>query len=119
AAAHLIHGSTERRFSITYSPGGLTREEVESVGFKYMDIGIALKTYKPEMLKDGFNTINDEEIYFISKPSLGLWTAKEKLIDSLKANLIFAKRMTVKEPNEPIWQQLVQLDTEDITRYEV
>lgn len=119
AAAHLIHGSTERRFSITYSPGGLTREEVESVGFKYMDIGTALKTYKPEMLKDGFNTINDEEIYFISKPSLGLWTAKEKLIDSLKANLIFAKRMTVKEPNEPIWQQLVQLDTEDITRYEV
>lgn len=29
AAAHLIHGSSEGRFTITYCPGGLTREEVE------------------------------------------------------------------------------------------
>lgn len=29
AAAHLIHGSSEGRFTVTYCPGGLTREEIE------------------------------------------------------------------------------------------
>ncbi len=74
AAAHLIHGSSEGRFSITYAPGGLTRQEIESVGFQFTDLAEAMTRYDPEQLVDGFNTMPDgEEIYFISNPALGLW----------------------------------------------
>ena len=38
AAAHLIHGSSEGRFSITYCPGHLTRDEIESVNFRYAPV---------------------------------------------------------------------------------
>ena len=38
AAAHLIHGSSEGRFRITYCPGKLTREEIEAVGYEYADL---------------------------------------------------------------------------------
>ena len=80
AAAHLIHGSSEGRFSITYCPGHLTREEIESVNFKYHDLADMIKKYNPETLKDGFNTMADgEEIFFISNPALGLWSSKERL----------------------------------------
>lgn len=80
AAAHLIHGSSEGRFSITYCPGNLTREEIESVNFKYHDLTEMMKRYSPEKLKDGFNKMADgEEIFYISNPALGLWTSKERL----------------------------------------
>ena len=80
AAAHLIHGSSEGRFSITYCPGHLTREEIESVNFKYHDLTEIMKKYNPGNLKDGFNKMGDgEEIFFISNPALGLWTSKERL----------------------------------------
>ncbi len=80
AAAHLIHGSSEGRFSITYCPGNLTRQEIESVNFKYADLKTMLKRYDPEKLKDGFNKLADgEEIFYISNPALGLWTSKERL----------------------------------------
>jgi len=118
AAAHLIHGSSEGRFKITYAPGKLTREEITRVGFNYIDIQEAINKYKPETLKDGMNIINGEEIYFIPSPSLGLWTAKEKFLTSLNTNLTFAKRMKEKEPDELIWEQLIQSDTQDIAKYE-
>ncbi len=118
AAAHLIHGSSEERFRITYAPGKLTRDEITSVGFDYLDLKTAIKTHKPSTLKDGLNIVKGEEIYFIASPGLGLWTAKEKFIHSLKTNLRFAERMIAKEPNEPLWQQLEELDTEDIAKYE-
>ncbi len=35
AAAHLIHGSSENRFTVTYCPGELTREEIEGVGYEF------------------------------------------------------------------------------------
>jgi len=74
AAAHLIHGSSEGRFSITYASGGLTRKDIESVGFRFTDLAPALIRYNPELLGDGFNTLPDgEKIYFISNPALGLW----------------------------------------------
>lgn len=74
AAAHLIHGSSENRFSITYCPGNLTKEEIESVNYKYADLKEMLKIYNPEVLKDGLNTMPDgEEIFYISNPALGLW----------------------------------------------
>lgn len=74
AAAHLIHGSSEGRFSITYCPGHLTREEIEGVGFQYSDLGAMLNRYDPRQLKDGWNTLPDgEEIFYVSNPGLGLW----------------------------------------------
>ena len=81
AAAHLIHSSTEERFSITYCPGHLTKDEIESVNFRYHDLADMVKKYNPEILKDGFNTMPDgEEVFFISNPALGLWSSKERLL---------------------------------------
>jgi nickel-dependent lactate racemase len=80
ATAHLIHGSAEGRFSITYCPGHLTREEIESVNFKYHSLPEMLLKYNPDKLKDGFNTTDEgEEIFYISNPALGLWTSKHRL----------------------------------------
>ena len=68
--AHLIHGSSEGRFRITYAPGHLSKEEIESVGFGYADLAETLRRYDPAKLKSGFNTMPDgEEIYFISCPA--------------------------------------------------
>jgi nickel-dependent lactate racemase len=83
AAAHLIHGSSEGRFSITYCPGkgleNLTREEIESVGFQWGDIDETMQKYDISNLKEGFNTLPDgDEIYYISSPALGLWAYKDR-----------------------------------------
>lgn len=83
AAAHLIHGSSEGRFSVTYCPGkgseNLTKAEIESVGFAYSDIDAMTARYNPAQLKDGYNTLPDgEEIYYISNPALGLWAFKDR-----------------------------------------
>jgi len=77
AAAHLIHGSSEGRFTITYCPGKISKEEIQSVKFQYADLSSMMKQYNPEKLKDGFNRLPDgEEIFFISNPALGLWAYK-------------------------------------------
>ncbi len=73
AAAHLIHGSSEGRFTIRYCPGHLTREEIESVHFAYGDLAEMTLKYDPAKLKDGYNTVDGEEIFYISNPGLGLW----------------------------------------------
>ncbi|MBN1377651.1 MAG: DUF2088 domain-containing protein [Gammaproteobacteria bacterium] len=83
AAAHLIHGSSEGRFSITYCPGkgkdNLSKHEIESVGFKYADLDEMTARYNPQKLKDGYNTMADgEEIFYISNPALGLWAFKDR-----------------------------------------
>lgn len=79
AAAHLIHGSSDDRFSITYAVEKLTKEEVEGVNFKYMPLKEAYQKYNPERLKDGFNKLeNGEEIFFISNPAIGLWADRSK-----------------------------------------
>jgi len=79
AAAHLIHGSSEGRFSVTYCPGKLTKEEIEQVGFKYADLNEMMEKYNPNKLKDGFNTMPDGEmIFFISNPAVGLWAQKDR-----------------------------------------
>ncbi|HQB37046.1 MAG TPA: lactate racemase domain-containing protein [Bacteroidales bacterium] len=80
AAAHLIHGSSEGRFSVTYCPGHLSREQIESVRFRYYDIRDAIKKYNPDKMKDGFNEMPDgEKVFYISNPSLGLWSSREHL----------------------------------------
>jgi nickel-dependent lactate racemase len=78
--AHLIHGSSEGRFTITYAQQGLRPEEIESVGFRHADLAETLRRYPPEQLKEGFNGLSDgEEIYFIPTPSAGLWATRERL----------------------------------------
>ena len=77
AAAHLIHGSSEGRFSITYCPGNISKDEMEGVGFNYADLASMMKKYDPTKLKDGMNTLpGGEEVFYISNPALGLWAYK-------------------------------------------
>ncbi len=81
AAAHLIHGTSEGRFSITYCPGHISKEEIESVKFNYADLQMMLQKYNPEKLKDGVNIMPDgEEVFYISNPALGLWAYKGRFI---------------------------------------
>jgi nickel-dependent lactate racemase len=79
AAAHLIHGSSEGRFKITYCPAHLTREEVEGVGFNFGDLPSMLAKYNPAHLEHGFNHVDGEEIFFIANPGLGLWAHPSRL----------------------------------------
>lgn len=74
AAAHLIHGSSEGRFKITYCPGKLTKAEIESVNFEYADLNDMMLKYDPQKLRDGFNTVDGEDIFYISNPGMGLWS---------------------------------------------
>ena len=77
AAAHLIHGSSEGRFKITYCPGPkVSKEEIESVGFAYGDLEAMMAKYNFNELKDGYNMVNGEKIFYISNPALGLWALK-------------------------------------------
>jgi nickel-dependent lactate racemase len=79
AAAHLIHGSSENRFTITYCPGHLTKQEIESVNFRYADLTETTKRYSPNKLTDGFNTLpGGEKVFYISNPALGLWAHKDR-----------------------------------------
>jgi len=78
AAAHLIHGSSEGRFRITWCPGHLTREEVEQAGFEYRELGPMLQLYDPKKLQHGWNCVEREEVYFIENPGLGLWASQDR-----------------------------------------
>ncbi len=80
AAAHLIHGSSDGRFSITYAVKNISREEIESVGFNSAEYDEMAAKYDPAKLKYGYNTVDGEEVYFIPNPALGLWINKEKFI---------------------------------------
>lgn len=80
ATAHLIHGSSEGRFTISYAPGHLSKSEIEQVGYDYVALADALKRYPPSEMKEGWNVMPDgEEIFFISTPSSGLWATQERL----------------------------------------
>ena len=78
AAAHLIHGSSDGRFTITYAVKNITQEEISSVGFNAADYDELAKKYNPEKLKYGYNTVDGEEVYYIPNPALGLWINREK-----------------------------------------
>jgi len=78
AAAHLIHGSTEGRFTVTYCPGSLTKQEIESVNFQYADLRTMAAKYDPVKLKNGFNKVAGEDIFYISNPGLGLWSTRAR-----------------------------------------
>jgi nickel-dependent lactate racemase len=79
-AAHLIHGSSDGRFTIRYAPGHLTRAEIEGVHFGYADLRETLARYPPDAMREGWNTMPDgERVFFISTPSAGLWATRDKI----------------------------------------
>lgn len=80
ATAHLMHGSSEGRFKITYAPGNLTQAEIESVNFSYADLPAMIERYQPDQRREGWNKTDDgEEFYFIPTPSAGLWATRDRL----------------------------------------
>ncbi|HEY2546848.1 MAG TPA: hypothetical protein VGI46_12340 [Candidatus Acidoferrum sp.] len=78
AAAHLIHGSSRGRFTITYCPGRLAREEVTAAGFQYGDLKSVASKYNPEKMKQGYNTVDGEEVFFVPNPGPVLWTDRDR-----------------------------------------
>lgn len=79
AAAHCIHGSPEDRFTVTYCTGGLSRKEIESVGYRWADPGEMLERYDPRRMEGGVRTGRDgkSELY-VPNPGLGLWAAADR-----------------------------------------
>jgi nickel-dependent lactate racemase len=82
AAAHLMHSSSEGRFTITLCPGHLSKEEVEGVGFAYADLGTKIERYNPAKLSHGYNKVDGEEVFFVASPGLGLLAHKSRLTKS-------------------------------------
>jgi hypothetical protein len=80
AAAHLIHGSSEGRFKVTYAPGpGMSRADIEGVGYGYVSLESMLKKYDVEKMSLGWNELpGGERVFFVPNPALGLWTTKER-----------------------------------------
>ncbi|HEY8967009.1 MAG TPA: lactate racemase domain-containing protein [Candidatus Methylacidiphilales bacterium] len=83
--AHLIHGTSEGRFTIRYAPGHIAKADMEQVKFEWADLAETLKRYPIDKMKEGWNTMPDgEEVFYISTPSAGLWSTKERLERSTK-----------------------------------
>jgi len=75
AAAHLIHGSSDGQFEITYAAPLLGKDAVEGVGYKYTNLDDAVAMFDHKNLTPGFNTLpTGQEIYYIPNPALGLWS---------------------------------------------
>jgi nickel-dependent lactate racemase len=81
AAAHLIHGSSEGRFTIRWCPGHLSKKDVEGVGFEFGDLQTMLTRYLPQTLRHGYNRVDNEDVFFIPNPGLGLWAYRGKLLE--------------------------------------
>ena len=79
AAAHLIHGSSEGRFTVTYCTGELTRAEVEGVGYEFGDLADYASRYDINKLENGRQVVDGEEIFFIRNPALGLWAHRSRM----------------------------------------
>ena len=81
AAAHLIHGSSEERFRITYATENVTREEIESVGYEHEEYQAAADRYDISKMNDGWNEDEQGRYYFVRNPALGLWAHQSVLVD--------------------------------------
>ena len=57
------------------------KDEILSVHFNWNDVDKMLEKYKVSELKDGYNTVDGEEIFFISNPAIGLWSSKERFAE--------------------------------------
>ena len=73
AAAHLIHGSSEGRFTIRYCPGHLTREEIESVHFEYGDLAEVRGEVQPGDARRRLEHGRWRGDLLHLQPGLGLW----------------------------------------------
>jgi nickel-dependent lactate racemase len=79
AAAHLIHGSSDGRFTVTYAVKEISWQAIEAVGYAAADYETMRRRYDPHTLQYGYNTLPDgEEVYFIPNPALGLWIDRER-----------------------------------------
>ena len=78
AAAHLIHGSSDGRFRITYAVENISREEIASVGYGDASYEEMTKKYDPEKMSYGYNEIDGEEVFYIPNPALGLWISETR-----------------------------------------
>lgn len=81
AAAHLVHGSSEGRFRITYctdpAAGGLSRDAVESVGFSWRSLPEELASLGVggSTPTGAYEDVDRRSFHFIADPALGLWRA--------------------------------------------
>jgi nickel-dependent lactate racemase len=66
AAAHLIHGSTDGRFNVTYATRHLGKNDIEGVGYDYLPYDEAIKECKQR-----------KDVYIIDNPGLGLWMLQD------------------------------------------
>ncbi len=84
AAAHLIHGSSEGRFTVTYctDPAMVSRAEIEGVGYGWADLATMTKIYDSNRLMPGWNLVGDRRIYYIANPALGLWAYRGRFVES-------------------------------------
>jgi nickel-dependent lactate racemase len=74
AAAHLIHGSSEGRFTVRYCPGpAVSRRDIESVGYQWGNLEEALARYAPAARSAA------EHVLYVPNPALGLWSEKTRL----------------------------------------
>ena len=79
AAAHLIHGSSDGRFRITYAVRDIPEEEIAGVHFLPANYAETVRRYDPARLSYGYNTLPDgETVFFIPNPALGLWIDRER-----------------------------------------
>jgi hypothetical protein len=83
AAAHLVHGSSENRFKITWCPGGLTETQIRDVGYDYANYDEMDVLYPADKMQNGWNTVDGEQVYYISNPALGLWAHASRLANEL------------------------------------
>jgi nickel-dependent lactate racemase len=85
AAAHLIHGSSEGRFDIVYctdpESGGLSRAEVESVGYRWRPLGAELDRLGVQAgTQTGARRDRSGEAFdYLARPALGLWTTTGRI----------------------------------------
>ena len=79
AAAHLMHGTSEDRFKITWCPGGLSEERIRGVCYDYGDYDEMDAKYSADQMSEGWNTVDGERVYYISNPALGLWAHESRL----------------------------------------
>ena len=88
AAAHLIHGSSEGRFAIRWCPRHLSQAEIEGVGYQYGELQAMLEHYNPRELRDGYNCVGGEQVFYVSNPGLGLWTHESRLSQATRGGII-------------------------------
>jgi len=85
AAAHLIHGSSEGRFTVVYctdpGAGGLTRAEVEGVGYAWRPLEAELERLGvgPDTSTGARRDLAGAPFHHIARPALGLWTTARRI----------------------------------------